>query len=46
MYIEPHIQSGKLVFECSPKLEEYLKKCANGEYSDEEILALMDAGEM
>ena len=45
-YVQPLIDNGDVVFECSDTLNEHLLKCANGEYSDEEILELMDVGKM
>lgn len=45
-YIEPHIESGRLVWECSPKLAEHLKNVADWTYSDDEIMELLEAGKI
>lgn len=46
MYMEPLFNSGDLVFECSDRLRVHLLKIGSGEYSDEEVMKLMDDGEV
>lgn len=45
-YMEPLFKDGKLVFECSDNLKEHLMKVGNGEYTDDEIIDLMDDGKL
>ena len=45
-YMEPLIESGKVVFECSPTLREHLLKAGRYEYTDDEMWDLMESGEM
>lgn len=45
-HLEPHFADGRLTWECSPLLEEHLKNVGDWNYSDDEIMELIEAGEL